>query len=89
MTDTPLSPSLLLAPDWHPLSLIDQFILSCGWTHDGRGFIAPPDWQAGLALQRGGTGAEHYPRETACAFCVRFHESRNVFAWTGSVKSDS
>jgi hypothetical protein len=72
-----LKASCELAPDWHPLAAIDQFILACGWTHDGKGFVPPLDWQEAIAIRHGGgigKDASHWKREHAVQFCVRYHE---------------
>lgn len=30
-----------LKPEWHPLNLIDEYLLARGWTNDGAGWLAP------------------------------------------------
>lgn len=61
-----------LANDSHPLSLIDNFILACGWTHEAEGFVAPERWRELIAVHHG--RGRHWDRESAVRFCVRYHE---------------
>jgi hypothetical protein len=69
--------SIRLAPDWHPLAHIDQFILACGWTHDGEGFVCPEQWAEAIAIRHG--RGKHWRREHAIQFCVRYHEQLSGF----------
>ncbi len=64
--------SITLAPEWHPLTMIDQFILDCGWTHTPEGFVPPEKWREPIAREHG--GGLHWKREHAIQFCVRYHE---------------
>lgn len=64
--------SIKLAPQWHPLSQIDNFILACGWTHDDEGFVPPEKWRKAIASKFG--GGLHWNRENAARFCVNYYE---------------
>lgn len=68
--------SYTLVPDYHPLAIIDQFILSCGWTNDGKGFIPPEEWREAIAIRHG--GGLHWRREHAVQFCVKYHEQCGI-----------
>jgi hypothetical protein len=65
-----------LAPYWHPLSAIDNFILSCGWTHDQEGFKAPEEWRAALSVNFG--KGLHFSRDVAVRLCVQYHENAGI-----------
>ena len=68
----PTDCSIALAADWHPLSAIDNFILACGWTHDGHGFIPPAEWVEPIRVSHG--YGPHWRREYAVQFCIRYYE---------------
>lgn len=68
--------SYTLVPDYHPLATVDQFILACGWTNDGNGFIPPSSWKEAIAIQHG--GGDHWKREYAVQFCVKYHEKFGI-----------
>jgi hypothetical protein len=65
-----------IAPDWHPLAAIDNFILACGWTHEQNGFKAPEGWRDALAVHFG--AGLHFSREVAAKLCIQYHEKAGI-----------
>ncbi|MEI6036154.1 MAG: hypothetical protein WCS65_17960 [Verrucomicrobiae bacterium] len=63
---------VMLAPDWHPINCIDEFILACGWTWESGGFIPPESWVEKIAI-RYGLG-RHWSRCMAAQFCIQYYE---------------
>lgn len=65
-----------LAPIWHPLYMLDRFILNCGWTHEtDKGFVVPETWKDSLTTQYGADTVNRYwTRENAIRCCVQFRE---------------
>ena len=47
------------APSWHPLSCVDEYLLSRGWTHNGVGWLAPASIQESIQIRYGGGGGAH------------------------------
>jgi hypothetical protein len=45
--------SLALAPDWHPLAWIDNYLLARGWTNDGAGWLPPERYRDEIAIVAG------------------------------------
>lgn len=61
-----------LAPDWHPLNCIDEFILACGWTWEPGGFVPPESWVEKIAPRYG--YGRHWSRTMAAQFCIQYYQ---------------
>jgi len=47
-----------IAPSWHPLNWIDEYLFARGWTHNGVGWVAPESMREAIQLRYGdGSGA--------------------------------
>lgn len=57
-----------IAPSWHPLNWIDEYLLSRGWTHNGKGWVAPESMQAAIQIRYGGGSG---PRSRAHAAALQ------------------
>ena len=62
-----------LAPSWHPLNLIDEYLFARGWTHNGVGWVAPATMQEAIQMRYGG-GSGTRPRAIAISLQVSVDE---------------
>lgn len=62
-----------LAPSWHPLNIIDEYLLARGWTHVADGWIAPIEMQEAIQLRYGGGGGAR-SRAIAVSLQVSYDE---------------
>lgn len=66
---------LEMAPDWHPLAWVDEWLLAAGWTPDGdKGFIPPREWREPIAIRYG--HGKHYGRQMATCLTIAYYENR-------------
>jgi hypothetical protein len=42
-----------LVPQWHPLNVIDEYLLARGWEHNGRGWVAPESLRDAIGVAYG------------------------------------
>lgn len=67
----------VLAPSWHPLSHIDEYLHAKGWRFDqGQGWMPPREFRDAIAMQ---IGRGHYSRGIAIHLQVRWDETHPVF----------
>jgi len=64
-----------LFPNWHPLAHIDNFIMACGWTHDGEGFVPPDAWREAMSVNL--DSGTHWRRDQAASLCIQYLEARH------------
>ena len=68
----PADRKVMLAPDWHPVSCIDNFIFSLGWTWEPGGFVPPSGWTEKISIHYG--RGRHWSRTLATQFCIQFYQ---------------
>lgn len=66
--------STQVAPDRHPLFVIDQFLLESGWINNGEGWLPPESWRDVMRVYHGGSAYSPWKREHAIVFTVRYWE---------------
>lgn len=63
----------MLAPSWHPLSHIDEYLLAKRWTfEEGKGWLPPLEFRDAIAMH---LGRGHYARGIAIHLQVRWDET--------------
>lgn len=62
-----------LAPSWHPLAHIDEYLQVKGWTFEqGQGWLPPLEFRDAIAMH---LGRGHYSRGIAIHLQVRWDET--------------